>query len=263
MPAPSAIDEVLQLMAKLRDPENGCAWDLRQDFHSIAPYTIEEAYEVADAIMRQDLDSLREELGDLLLQVVFHARMAEEQEAFDFNAVAYGLAEKLRRRHPHVFGQATAYSAEEVDLQWEHSKARERAHKGEMLSAMDDIPLALPALKRAQKIQRRASRVGFDWRELAPVLAKFKEEIAELEQVLTGSNDADNLFHELGDILFSVVNLARHLELDSEAALSAANQRFSQRFRYIEATLAARGERVAQTDSKQLNALWEEAKTKL
>ncbi|NGX16608.1 nucleoside triphosphate pyrophosphohydrolase [Wenzhouxiangella sp. XN24] len=252
-----AMEDLLEVMRRLRDPRDGCPWDQAQTFATIAPYTIEEAFEVADAIERGDLEALREELGDLLFQVVFHARLAEEQAAFDFNGVAAGLAEKMRRRHPHVFGDARIADATAQTAAWESHKAGERAARDEGL--LDGVPAALPALARAQKLGRRAARVGFDWPDARAVLDKIAEEAAELEIAAAGSSPA-HIDEELGDLLFSIVNFARHLEIDAEGALRRANLKFERRFRAMEAALAASGRRVDEVDSEALERLWSAAK---
>jgi len=249
------------VMAWLRDPERGCPWDLEQNFATIAPYTLEEAYEVADAIARNDLDDLREELGDLLLQVVYHAQMAHEAGAFDFDAVARTIADKMIARHPHVFGAASIASAEQQTQSWEAQKAAERAAKGiKNGGTLDGIALALPALMRAEKLQKRAARVGFDWGHAEPVLNKIQEEIAELRQELAVNAPQDRLTDELGDVLFAVVNLARHCKVDAETALRATNAKFEQRFRFIEEALAARGRKPADASLDEMETLWLEAK---
>ena len=254
----SAIERVLAIMAALRDPETGCPWDRVQDFRSIAPHTIEEAYEVADAIEAGDLDGLRDELGDLLLQVVYHARMAEEEGRFDFTAVAEALAEKLIRRHPHVFGDTAADSAAERERIWEGEKAAERAHKGEAdASALAGVTRGLPALSRALKLQRRAARIGFDWPDASGPRAKIDEELAELDAV---GDDGAAREAELGDLLFSVVNLARHLDLDPETALRRANDRFERRFRTLEGELQRAGEIAGDVDLDRLEVHWRAAK---
>lgn len=252
----SGIEELLAVMARLRDPEGGCPWDLEQDFRSIAPYTIEEAYEVADAIERDDIAGLREELGDLLFQVVFHARMAEEQGAFDFATVARELAEKMRRRHPHVFGTTPVADAAAQTEAWEAHKARERAAR-DAGGALDGVPLNLPALARAQKLGRRAARAGFDWPDAAAVLDKLDEERNELaEAVASRAGMPEAVEEELGDLLFTVVNLARHLGSDAESALRRANLKFERRFREVEARLAAEGGRLEDSDMQTLERLW-------
>lgn len=253
----TAVEELLELMARLRDPHTGCPWDCQQNFATIAPYTLEEAFEVADAIAREEPEALRDELGDLLFQVVFHAQMAKERDWFDFHEVARGIVDKMIRRHPHVFGDQQVNDADAQTLAWESIKARERGDA----ATLDGIPLALPALTRAAKLQRRAARVGFDWRDLAPVLAKLQEELAELEAARVAREGRERLEEELGDLLFSVVNLARHLELDPEAALRVANRKFETRFRRMEAWLAAADRTPADADLAELDALWERAKT--
>ena len=260
----SPIQRLLQVMARLRDPEGGCPWDLEQDFASIAPYTIEEAYEVADAIARGDLEHLKDELGDLLLQVVYHAQMGKEAGLFDFDEVAAAIADKMIRRHPHVFGSAAVDGARAQSRAWEAVKASERASRAGAAESqhgvLDDVPLALPALVRAAKLQRRAARVGFDWPEPVQVLDKLDEEIAELRAELAGQANRDRLSDEIGDLLFAVVNLARHLELDGETALRQANAKFERRFRAIEDALRARGRRLGDASLDEMEALWQQAK---
>ena len=254
----AAFTRLAALMARLRAPAGGCPWDLEQDFDTIVPYTLEEAYEVADAIARRDLVALREELGDLLFQVAFHSRLAEEQQEFAFADVARGLVEKMVRRHPHVFGDAAVGDAATQTSLWEAGKTAEKAARGQT-SALDDIPLSLPALSRAAKLGRRASRVGFDWPDTGGVLAKIVEEVGELEQAVA-SGVATDTAAELGDVLFAVVNLARHLGVDPEAALRGTNQRFEQRFRGVEQRLAAEGMTVAEAGLERANAAWEAVK---
>ena len=264
-PAPLAADHpifrLVEIMARLRDPNGGCPWDLEQTFATIAPYTVEEAYEVADAIERDNLADLREELGDLLLQVVFHARMAEEQGAFDFAAVAEAINDKMVRRHPHVFGEVRHRSAAEQTEAWETIKAKERAAKaaGPALSLLDDVPVGLPALTRAVKLSKRAARVGFVWPSAVEVLAKLHEEVAELEAEVA-AGDVDKARDELGDVLFVCANLARELDIDPEAALRGTNAKFIRRFNYIEAELAARGSSPEASDLAEMDALWNDAK---
>jgi nucleoside triphosphate diphosphatase len=243
---------LLAVMARLRDAERGCPWDREQTFQSIAPYTIEEAYEVADAIDRNDPQALRDELGDLLFQVVFHARMAQERGWFDFPAVARAIHDKLVRRHPHVFGDVRIENAEELTKLWENAKARER---GADASVIDDIPHALPALARAAKLGRRAGTVGFDWPDAAAVRHKVAEELGELEAA-----EGDAVAEELGDVLFSVANLSRHLKVDPEEALRAANRKFEQRFRRMEALAAERGLVLGSLSPDSWEELWTEAK---
>ena len=255
------IERLLEVMRRLRDPDGGCPWDLEQDFASIAPYTIEEAYEVADAIARDDLGDLEDELGDLLLQVVYHSQMAAEAGTFDFHDVARGIAAKMVRRHPHVFGDAEIESARAQRLAWEEVKAHERsARNGERAGVLDDVPLALPALSRAAKLQRRAARVGFDWPEAAQVLDKIEEELGELRAEVDAGAGHDRLEDELGDLLFALTNLARRLEVDPEAALRRSNRKFEHRFRRIEQALEAQGRAPAGTPLDQLEALWQRAK---
>jgi ATP diphosphatase len=258
------ISRLIEIMAALRTPGTGCPWDLEQDFASIAPYTLEEAYEVADAIGRGDLDDLREELGDLLLQVVFHARMAEEQGAFAFPDVVQAITEKLIRRHPHVFADASGRTAEAVKGLWDDIKAQEKAAKAarrktEPIGALAGVPVALPALTRALKLQQKAGKVGFDWNDPRAVLAKIREEADEIEAALDAGDDAA-VVGEVGDLLFAVVNLARHVDADPEAALRATNGKFERRFGYIENALAARGTTPAQSTLQEMDALWNEAK---
>ncbi len=257
----AAFARLTALMARLRAPQGGCPWDLEQTFDTIAPYTLEEAYEVADAVARRDLGALREELGDLLFQVAFHSRLAEEQREFAFADVARGLVDKMVRRHPHVFGGEAVGDAALQTTLWEEQKAREKAARGHT-SALDDIPLSLPALARAAKLGRRASRVGFDWPDTSGVLAKIVEEVGEL-QVAVASGVATDTEAELGDVLFAVVNLARHLDVDPEAALRGTNQRFEQRFRGVEQKLAAQGLTVAEAGLERANAAWDEVKREL
>ncbi len=253
------IDRLREVMRRLRDPEGGCPWDLEQDFDSIAPYTIEEAYEVADAIARRDFAALEDELGDLLLQVVYHSQMAEERGLFDFDRVAERETEKLVRRHPHVFGEGRIRTARDQLRAWEEVKAQERAEAGAK-SALDGIPLALPALLRALKLQERAARVGFDWPRSEEVLAKIEEEIRELRAALQKGRDRAALEEEMGDLLFAVVNFARHLGIDPESALRAANAKFEHRFREIERRARAGGRSLEEMDLAAMDRLWEEVK---
>jgi nucleoside triphosphate diphosphatase len=259
----SAISRLLEIMAALRTPGTGCPWDLEQNFSSIVPYTIEEAYEVADAVARADLDDLREELGDLLLQVVFHARMAQEQGAFEFADVVETLNEKLLRRHPHVFGDARGLSPSAVAGLWERIKSQEREGKArrraEASGLFADIPVGLPALARALKLQAKASSVGFDWNDPRTVLAKIREEVAELEAEIT-TKDRVAAQGEIGDLLFAVVNLGRHLSIDPETALRGANQKFERRFAAIERALAQCGKRPAESTLSEMDELWNRVK---
>ena len=257
----SEITRLLDIMAKLRSPDGGCPWDLEQNFATIAPYTIEEAYEVAEAIARNDKENLKEELGDLLLQVVFHAQMAKEEGSFDFDDVATSNADKMIRRHPHVFGDATIATASAQVENWEQIKQAERSKKTENASILANVPAALPALMRAQKLQSRAARVGFDWPDTTGVVAKIHEELAEVEEALAEGNNT-HLAEELGDLLFAVVNLARFAGGDAETSLRNANQKFTRRFTYIEETLRAQNRDIAAASLDEMEALWVEAKTK-
>ena len=253
-------------MAWLRDRQHGCPWDIDQTFQTIAPYTIEEAYEVADAIERGDMPALKEELGDLLLQVVYHAQMASEAKAFGFADVAAAIADKMVDRHPHVFGDARIDTAEAQTVSWEARKAAERAAKQtvEPAGALSGVARALPALLRAEKIQKRAARVGFDWKETAPVIDKIEEELGELRAELTaGTIDPARIADELGDVLFAVANLARHCKVDPEAALRATNDKFERRFRHIERRLAEQGRKPVDATLDEMEALWQEAKTRV
>ena len=259
------ISRLIEIMAALRDPDGGCPWDLKQTFATIAPYTIEEAYEVADAIARGDLEDLKDELGDLLLQVVYHARMAEERGAFAFADVVEAITTKMIRRHPHVFGTAEERTAGAASGFWDRAKAAEKAaNTGAGL--LDDVPVALPALTRAIKLQNKAAKVGFDWPSLTPVLAKLKEELAELEHEIAsapkGGATSRAIEEEFGDLLFVVANIARHLKIDPESSLRAANEKFIRRFRHIEVRLGEKGRAPAQSNLAEMDALWDEAKAK-
>ncbi|MBV9860744.1 MAG: nucleoside triphosphate pyrophosphohydrolase [Alphaproteobacteria bacterium] len=260
-PGNRSIERLLAIMARLRDPERGCPWDREQNFATIAPYTIEEAYEVADAIERGDVDGLKDELGDLLLQVVFHARMAEEAGLFGFEDVAAAIADKMVRRHPHVFGDAEIASAAAQNEAWEEHKAAERraqrSAQGATPSVLDGVALALPALLRAAKVSRRAARIGFDWPDARAVLPKLAEEIAEVETEIAREAGHDRLQDEIGDLLFAAANLARKLDVEPETALRRATAKFERRFRRVE-TLAAE-HRVAR-DLDALEALWQRVK---
>ncbi|RAK52988.1 nucleoside triphosphate pyrophosphohydrolase [Phenylobacterium deserti] len=262
-PAPPSdlrpIDRLLAIMARLRDPNGGCPWDIEQTFATIAPYTVEEAYEVADAIERGDLSDLKEELGDLLLQVVFHARMAEEQGAFAFDDVARAINDKMIRRHPHVFSDETYENLNAQKEGWEALKAAERAKKGRAASLLDDVPVGLPALTRAVKLSKRAARVGFVWPTVQDVMSKVHEEIAELEAEIA-AGDLDKARQEMGDVLFVVANLARTLDVDPEDSLRFTNAKFVRRFRYIEQKLAERGKTPEDSDLAEMDALWDEAR---
>lgn len=257
------VQRLLVMMARLRDPQTGCPWDIEQTFKTIAPYTIEEAYEVSDAIDRGDMGELREELGDLLLQVAFHAQMADEQGAFNFDAVADGLVDKMVRRHPHVFGDADERDVQSQTLAWEAQKAQERKAKGldtKQARTLDGVALALPALMRAEKLQKRAARVGFDWPNPRPVLDKINEESAEVLDAMQKGEPQQRLTEEIGDLLFSVVNLARHLNVDPEIALREANSKFSHRFNGVEDMANAQNKSLSDMDINGLEALWDAVK---
>lgn len=278
----SAISKLLNIMAMLRDSEFGCPWDLEQSIRSLVPYTIEEVYEVVDAIERDDMVDLEDELGDLLFQVLFYAQIANEHKMFTFADIANGISDKLVRRHPHVFpqgktelfGNKQALSPDEVVVNWELIKEQERVAKrarrgaqaeANTTSVLDDVPRALPALERARKLQKRAAQAGFDWDDTAPVLDKLKEEIAELEQAIqqntSGERSSDAIHRELGDVMFSVVNLARHLGEEPEVALRSANLRFEGRFQWIELALQKQGKKLQNASLAELDALWDQAKT--
>jgi ATP diphosphatase len=253
---------LLAVMARLRDPERGCPWDREQSFATIAPYTIEEAYEVAEAIEQDDRAALKDELGDLLLQVVFHSRMAEEEGSFVFDDVAGAIADKMVRRHPHVFGDVTVASPEAQTIAWEELKAAERKAKAggdKPSSALDGVGVALPALTRALKIQNRAARVGFDWPDVAQVFAKIAEEIAELQDEIPAAVP-ERLEDEMGDLLFAVANVARHLKVDPETALRRATLKFERRFRRVETLLAAAGKAPGEASLDEMEERWVEAK---
>jgi nucleoside triphosphate diphosphatase len=256
------LQRLLAIMARLRDPERGCPWDREQDFASIAPYTIEEAYEVAEAIAENDMAALKDELGDLLFQVVFHSRMAEERGAFAFADVAAAIADKMVRRHPHVFGDSEIADAAAQTVAWEEHKAEERRARGadRPHSALDGVGAALPALTRAEKIQKRAARVGFDWPAAAPILDKIEEELGELRAELATGSKA-RIADELGDLLFAVANLARHLAVDPETALRDATRKFERRFRRVEALLAENGRTPAESTLDEMEAEWQRSKT--
>jgi len=262
------INRLIAIMAALRTPKTGCPWDLAQNFATIAPYTLEEAYEVADAIVRDDLADLKEELGDLLLQVVFHARMAQEQGAFDFGGVVEAITAKLIRRHPHVFGDDRSSTPQAVEGLWERIKAQEKAEKAGRQSTRSEgtlagVPVTLPALTRALKLQDKAGRVGFDGNDPHAVLKKIREEADEIEAALAGAEaDKTDAAAEVGDLLFAAVNLARHLNADPEALLRQTNQKFERRFADIERALAARGKAPQDATLAEMDALWDEAKAK-
>ncbi len=264
------LPDLLHLMARLRDPQHGCPWDLQQDYASIVPHTLEEAYEVADAIESGDFEHLPGELGDLLFQVVYYSQLAREEGRFDFATVVDAITRKLVRRHPHVFPDGDLYGSPElprldeaaIKRRWEEIKAEERAEKAaapEQLSLLDDVPSALPALSRAAKLQKRAAQVGFDWPEALPVVDKVREELGEVLEAMS-ENDPQAIAEELGDLLFVVVNLARHLKVDPENALRAANGKFERRFRFIEQALREAGRPIESCDLEELDGLWGEAK---
>ena len=254
-----AIEGLLQVMRRLRDPDGGCPWDREQTFETIAPYTVEESYEVADAIQRRDMRDLKEELGDLLFQVVFHARLAEERGLFAFDDVAAGIRDKLIRRHPHVFGEESHRTSAEQTVAWEAVKAEERKAK-QKHGLLDDVPVGLPALTRAAKLTRRAARVGFDWPSVREALDKLDEETAELKAEIA-AGDLPKARAELGDLLFVLANLARKLDVEPEDALRLTNAEFVRRFEAIEAALAARGRTPEQSDLAEMDALWNDAKS--
>lgn len=256
------ISRLIEIMAALRTPGTGCPWDLEQSFETIAPYTIEEAYEVAEAIARGDFDELRDELGDLLLQVVYHSRMAEEEGRFAFGDVVEAITAKMIRRHPHVFGDADARAAGAVKELWEKIKADEKAAKGPRTvegSYLDDVPLALPALIHALKLQQKAARVGFDWKDAAPILDKIVEEIGELREAMANGDD-HHMAEEFGDTLFALVNFGRHFGIDAETALRSTNDKFRYRFRAIERGLEAKGVKLGEATLEEMEALWQAAK---
>jgi len=255
------ITTLLDIMRRLRDPKSGCPWDLEQTFATIAPYTIEEAYEVAAAIEDEDWPALKEELGDFLFQVVFHARMAEERGLFDFGDVVAAIADKMIRRHPHVFGDLAGIDTAEAKTRaWEEHKKRERGQKPGKAGLLDDIPRALPALLRALKLQRRAATVGFDWDSAPKVVEKIAEEAHEIAEAQHAGAPPAKLEEELGDLLFAVANLARHLKIDPEAALQSANIKFTRRFKFIEKELTARGRSPSEASLDEMEALWQTAK---
>ena len=252
------IEALLEVMARLRAPDGGCPWDLEQTFRTIAPYTIEEAYEVADAIERGDMAALKDELGDLLFQTVFHAQMAREDGLFDFGDVAEAIAEKMIRRHPHVFADADTRNAAEQTEAWETQKAEERAKRGHD-SLLADVPPGLPGLSRAVKLQKRAARVGFDWKDPQDVLEKVSEETRELQAAVEGTSK-DDIEEEFGDLLFVLANLSRHLDIDPDAALRRANEKFIRRFRHIENAFKKSGRSLEDAGLEEMEALWDEAK---
>lgn len=255
-----SLHRLLGIMALLRDPQRGCPWDREQDFASIAPYTIEEAYEVADAIEKQDLGALRDELGDLLFQVVFHAQMAAEQGAFTFDDVAAGICDKMERRHPHVFGSAQVDSAEAQTEAWEDIKRKERSARNAGAGVLSDVPTSLPAMTRAVKLGKRASQAGFDWPGVAGVLDKVQEELDELRVEVESGADPSRVGEELGDLLFSVANLCRHTRQDPETALRQTNAKFERRFGFVEERLRQAGRTLGEASLEEMDALWDEAK---
>lgn len=254
------MDKLLKIMEKLRDPKYGCAWDVEQTFETIAPYTIEEAYEVAEAIEQNDMDALKDELGDLLFQAVFHARMAEEEGYFKFSDVVDAISDKMIRRHPHVFGDENYRDADEQTIAWEEQKAKERANKDQK-SILDGVTIGLPALSRAVKLQKRAARVGFDWPETSQVIDKLNEEMAELSaELIKNQQDQDKIEEEFGDMMFVYANLARHLKIDPEKALRRANSKFTKRFNKIEQHIENKNKSFDQYSLDQLEELWTKAK---
>ncbi len=260
----NTIARLLEVMAQLRDPETGCTWDRKQTFNTVLPYTIEEVYEVADAIERDDMEALRDELGDLLFQVVFHARIGKEAGHFDFDDVVAGIVAKLVRRHPHVFAERQTNSKEGQHLPWEQLKRQER-RQGEdpgsrEVSVLDGITPGLTAFLRSVKLQQRAAAVGFDWPDVYAVLDKVAEELTEVREVIENRVQHERLVHELGDLLLAVTNLARHSNIDPEIALHQANKRFEQRFRWIESQLLQQGRKLRETDPDEMEALWQQAK---
>lgn len=254
----SSIDRLLTLMSRLRNPDGGCPWDLQQNFATIAPYTIEEAYEVADAIGRNDLGDLRAELGDLLFQVVFHSQLAKEQGAFGFDDVVTAICDKMERRHPHVFGDAHIDGAAAQNVAWEEHKRRERAATND--SVLADVPVALPALTRANKLGKRAAQVGFEWADISGAIDKVHEEVDELKAEVASGADKKAMEQEIGDLLFSLVNVCRYLQIDPENALRGTNAKFERRFRYIEQRLKEQGRSPTDASLEEMDALWEEGK---
>ncbi len=262
MTKPAQIDRLLEIMARLRNPDGGCPWDLEQDFETLTPYAVEEAYEVADAVARGDMENFREELGDLLLQVVFQSQMARERGLFTFDDVARSISDKMVSRHPHVFGDKSVHTADAVLAQWDDIKLKEKAAKpSAQQSILDDVPVNFPALMRAQKLQKRAAKVGFDWPETAHVLDKMQEEIEELKAELR-SGDTAKIEEELGDLFFVLVNFGRKLGIDCETALTKCNQKFYRRFNGIEKEVKAKSKEMADCSLEELEAIWVEQKQK-
>jgi ATP diphosphatase len=260
----ASLDRLVQVMARLRDPNGGCPWDLEQDFKSIAPYTLEETYEVVEAIEQNDPVAIKDELGDLLFQIVFHAQMGREAGLFDLDQIAAHVADKMIERHPHVFGDRDAHTAQAVLANWENDKAKKREAKasadGQAISALDGVSPALPASTRAVKLQNRAARVGFDWPEARDIIAKIREEIAELETEIDRRDNRDAVEDEFGDVFFAVINLARRLNVDPETALRRTNRKFERRFRGIEQRLAAEGRAVKDASLEEMEKIWCEVK---
>ncbi len=256
----SKIEALLALMRALRDPERGCPWDRAQDFASIAPFTVEEAYEVADAIQRQCPEDLREELGDLLFQVVFHAQMASEQGWFDFGDVVSAINDKMRRRHPHVFGDESIATSADQSIAWEAHKVRERANKGQNSGLLADLPRNLPPAQLAAKMQKKAAQVGFDWPDGKAVLAKIREELDELEAEVRADAGREPIAAEMGDLLFSCINLCRHYGIDADTSLRLTNDKFERRFRHMEERTAARNKQLADCSLAELEVMWSAAK---
>ena len=259
-----ALDRLTDVMARLRDPNGGCPWDLEQNFKSIAPHTLEETYEVIEAIENGDPQSIKDELGDLLFQIAFHAQIAREACLFDFDQIANHVADKMIERHPHVFGDRNANTAHAVLTNWENDKAKKReaaaAAKGEVLSALDGVSTALPASTRAVKLQNRAARVGFDWPDARDIIAKIREEIAELEDEIDTKDNHDAIEDEFGDVFFAVINLARRLKIDPETALRRTNRKFEHRFRGIEKKLTQKGRNIKDASLDEMEQLWNEVK---
>jgi MazG family protein len=260
MNSQTPVERLRAIMARLRDRERGCPWDIQQTFATIAPYTIEEAYEVADAIARNNLGDLRDELGDLLFQVVFHSQMAQEQGAFNFDDVANAIANKMEHRHPHVFGSATIEDADAQTVAWEEQKRRERSERGS--GVLDEVPVGLPALTRANKLGKRAAQVGFEWPDVQGALDKVEEEFGELRAEIRDGATRDAVAGEIGDLLFSLVNICRYLQIDPEGSLRRTNSKFEKRFRYIEERLRERGRSPEQSTLEEMDALWDQAKQK-